>query len=176
MSSATANSAARKRRAGKQQEISKTASQYPQPQKRVEYNNYYSNEDSMKPIINSKDAIYLINNRLMMVETVLRNISLSKENENVKLTEVLEKIEKIEKKLEDTIISTGVKNNILETEILSAKENINELLEYNKSTSKVFDKIQSLVVYEGDVDGDDDNVLTVENSVVSENLNVEILH
>ena len=84
----------------------------------------------MKPIINSKDAIYLINNRLMMVETVLRNISLSKENENVKLTEVLEKIEKIEKKLEDTIISTGVKNNILETEILSAKENINELLEY----------------------------------------------
>lgn len=111
-----------------------------------------------------------------MVETVLRNISLSKENENVKLTEVLEKIEKIEKKLEDTIISTGVKNNILETEILSAKENINELLEYNKSTSKVFDKIQSLVVYEGDVDGDDDNVLTVDNSVVSENLNVEILH
>ena len=55
-------------------------------------------------------------------------------------------------------------------------ENINELLEYNKSTSKVFDKIQSLVVYEGDGDGDDDNVLTVDNSIVTENLNVEILH
>ena len=111
-----------------------------------------------------------------MVETILRNISLSKQNENGKLTDVLEKIEKLEKKLEDTIISTGVKNNILETEILSAKENINELLEYNKSTSKVFDKIQSLVVYEGDGDGDDDNVLTVDNSIVTENLNVEILH
>lgn len=176
MSSATANSAARKRRAGKQPEPPRRASQQSEIQQRVEYTDYYSNEDSMKPIINSKDAIYLINNRLMMVETILRNISLSKQNENGKLTDVLEKIEKLEKKLEDTIISTGVKNNILETEILSAKENINELLEYNKSTSKVFDKIQSLVVYEGDGDGDDDNVLTVDNSIVTENLNVEILH
>ena len=176
MSSATANSAARKRRAGKQPEPPRRASQQSDIQQSVEYNDYYNNEDSMKPIINSKDAIYLINNRLMMVETVLRNISLSKQNENGKLTEVLEKLEKLEKKLEDTIISTGVKNNILETEILSAKENINELLEYNKSTSKVFDKIQSLVVYEGDGDGDDDNVLTVDNSIVTENLNVEILH
>ena len=174
MSSATANSAARKRRAGKQPEPPKVVSQKPQEQRQI-YDNYYNDEAIMKPIINSKDAIYLINNRLMMVENVVRNISFSKKNEIEKLTEVLEKIEKMEKKIEDTIISNSVKNNMLETELLSAKENINELLEYNKSTSKVFDKIQSLVVYEGE-DGDNDNILTVDNSVVEENLNVEILH
>ena len=66
----------------------------------------------------------------------------------------------------------SVKNNMLETEILSVKENINELLEYNKNTSKVFDKIQSLVVYEDD---SDNNILSVDNSTANENLNVEIL-
>ena len=108
----------------------------------------------------------------MVVENVLRNISLSKHNEIEKLTEALEKIEKMEKKIEDTIISNSVKNNMLETEILSVKENINELLEYNKNTSKVFDKIQSLVVYEDD---SDNNILSVDNSTANENLNVEIL-
>ena len=172
MSSATANSAARKRRAGKHPEPPKAVSQKPQEQRQI-YDNYYNDESIMKPIINSKDAIYLINNRLMMVENVVRNISFSKQNEIEKLTEVLEKIEKMEKKIEDTIISNSVKNNMLETEILSVKENINELLEYNKNTSKVFDKIQSLVVYEDD---SDNNILSVDNSTVEENLNVEILH
>ena len=171
MSSATANSAARKRRAGKQPDPPKVVSQKHQEQRQI-YDNYYNDESIMKPIINSKDAIYLINNRLMVVENVLRNISLSKHNEIEKLTEALEKIKKMEKKIEDTIISNSVKNNMLETEILSVKENINELLEYNKNTSKVFDKIQSLVVYEDD---SDNNILSVDNSTANENLNVEIL-
>ena len=178
MSSATANSAARKRRAGKQADIIKPNVQ---KQNNVSYrndynpndynsNDYYDIETTMKPILNSKDAIYLINNRLLVVENVLRNISISKNNEVQQLNDVLEKITKLEKKIDDTIISSNVKNNMLESEIISVKESLSRLIESNNSYSKIFDKMQSLVIYDNDND-----TSNVDDDLPVETLNIESL-
>ena len=165
MSSATANSAARKRRAGKQVDIVKPNVQ---KQNNLSYrdtynpNDYDDMETIMKPILNSKDAIYLINSRLLVVENVLKNISNNKTNEIQQLNDVLEKIVKLEKKIDDTIISSSVKNNMLESEIISVKGKLTELIESNISYGKIFDKMQSLVIYDNDNDEDIDNELSVQ--------------
>ncbi len=176
MSSATANSAARKRRAGKQSESIKPSVQ---KQNDLQYNDvynsnqYYDMESTMKPILNSKDAIYFMNNRLLIVENVLQNIAKSKSNENQQLNDILGKITKLEKKIDDTVISSNVKNNMLETEIISVKGKLTELIESNNSYSKIFDKMQSLVIYDNDNDNDannDDN-----DDLPVETLNIESL-
>ena len=165
MSSATANSAARKRRAGKQTEANKPSVQ---KQNDLQYRNvynsneYYDMESRMKPILNSKDAIYFMNNRLLVVENVLQNISKSKSNESEQLADLLEKITKLEKKIDDTVISCNVKNNMLETEIIAVKEKLTELIESNNAYGKIFDKMQSLVIYDNDNDDSNDNELSVE--------------
>ena len=160
MSSATANSAARKRRAGKQTEVIKSNMQ---KQNDLQYgdvynsNNYFDVESTMKPILNSKDAIYFMNNRLLVVENVLQNITKSKNDEGQQLHNLLEKIIKLEKKVDDTIISSNVKNNMLETDIISVKDSLSQLIESNNSYSKIFDKMQSLVIYDNDNDDDENN-------------------
>ena len=172
MSSATANSAARKRRAGKQAETTKpTVEKQNDLQYRDIYNSneYYGMESTMKPILNSKDAIYFMNNRLLVVENVLQNITKSKSNESQQLADLLDKIIKLEKKIDDTIISCNVKNNMLETEIISVKEQLTQLIESNNAYSKIFDKMQSLVIYDNDNDNDDSN----DNELPVETLNIE---
>jgi hypothetical protein len=161
MSSATANSAARKRRAGKQGEITK---QNVQKQNDLQYrdiytsNDYYDMESRMKPILNSKDAIYFMNNRLLVVENVLQNIGKNKSNEVEQLNAILERMTKLEKKIADTIISSNVKNNMLETDIITVKESLSQLIESNNSYSKIFDKMQSLVIYDNDNDDSNDEL------------------
>jgi hypothetical protein len=169
MSSATANSAARKRRAGKQPDVVKSNVEKQTNVYRETYNpnNFNDTESMLKPIINSKDAIYLINNRLLVVENVLQNIAKSKSNEGKQLNELLEKVTKLEKKIDDTVISCNVKNNMLETEIISVKENLSELIESNNAYSKIFDKMQSLVIYGNDNENANKNVL-LENINISE--------
>ena len=166
MSSATANSAARKRRAGKQGE---TIKPNVQKQNNLQYkdvynsNEYYNMESTMKPILNSKDAIYFMNNRLLVVENVLQNFAKNKINEGEQLDNLLEKIKKLEKKMDDTIISSNVKNNILEVDIISVKEKLTELIDNNNNYSKIFDKMQSLVIYDDDNDNQPDEDIMLAN-------------
>lgn len=157
MSSTAANSAARKRRANKQGEPIKPNMK---KQTDLQYNNfpnsneYYDMETTMKPLLNSKDAIYFMNNRLLVVETVLKNIAKGKINDGEQLHELLDKIKNLEKKIDDTIISSNVKNNMLEVDIISVKDKLTEIIDNNKNYSKIFNKMQSLVIYD---DNDDDN-------------------
>ena len=168
MSSTAANSAARKRRAGKQGESIKPNMQ---KQTNLQYSNvpnsneYYDMDHTMKPILNSKDAIYFMNNRLLVVESVLKNIAKSKSNDGEQLHELLEKIKKLEKKIDDTVISSNVKNNMLESDIISVKDQLTEIIDNNNNYSKIFNKMQSLVIY------DDDNENQPHEDIVLDNEN-----
>tara|TARA_Y200000002_G_scaffold378262_1_gene385285 strand:+ start:1269 stop:1811 length:543 start_codon:yes stop_codon:yes gene_type:complete len=177
MSSATANSAARKRRAGKQNEPVKSNVQKQNNslyRDAYDSTDFYDIESTMKPILNSKDAIYLINNRLLTVERILHNMGNIKQNEIKNLNDVLEKVIKMEKKIDDTVISCNVKNNMLEGEVIGIKEQLTKLIENNSNYSKIFDKMQSLVIYNNENENNENNENNEEmNELPVEELNVE---
>ena len=112
-----------------------------------------------------------MNNRLLVIENVLQNMAKSKSNESQQLADLLEKITKLEKKIDDTVISCNVKNNMLETEIIAVKEKLTELIESNNAYGKIFDKMQSLVIYDNDNNNDESN----DNELSVETLNIESL-
>ena len=159
MSSATANSAARKRRAGKNTEAVKNQGYNNKSRANpTEINDYHDKDNSnFVPILNQRDAIYFINRKIQFLENSILHIDNKLNSINTS------KIEALEKKLNDTIISNNVKINLLETDLLKTKEinvkleNEIEILKADLNNNTNFlTKMQSLVVYNKETDDEDD--------------------
>tara|TARA_Y100000816_G_scaffold291852_1_gene284656 strand:+ start:7141 stop:7704 length:564 start_codon:yes stop_codon:yes gene_type:complete len=176
MSSATANSAARKRRAGKNNEPIKNQGYNNKTRAASGQINEYEESvvDSFVPVLNQRDAIYYTNRKISFLENTCTNLNNINNINNLK-------IESLEKKLNDTIISNNIKINLLETDLLKTKEanirleNEIELLKEELNTNTNFlSKMQSLVVYNNDDDDDeydDDDIKVKMNSIKLDNKN-----
>lgn len=169
MSSATANSAARKRRAGKQLETSKAG-----PSGATQQN---SNIESIKPVLTTHDAILYLSNRMVKLENIVNNLMTNKNESEL----ILGKIDSLEKKINDTIISGNVKTNLLETDVMSLKDNLNKVSERNLDMNNFFEKMQSLVVYDEVDEADEDNKISIiqdnsskENITMSDDIIAEL--
>lgn len=175
MSGAAALSAARRRRT-KNVEPPKT-------QNALNLNNIQASNIEDKPfipVVTIKESIYLLNNKLGMLQQNIMNLN------NKTSTDYNDVIEALSTKLNDHVIATQAKINILEKELAFTKENLDDAnttismmekkmnsFEEDQLVQKSFlNKMQSLVLYTEDdknmSDDDDDEINTISDTCTDE--------
>mgnify|MGYP001123083099 CR=1 FL=1 len=136
MSSSISNNAARRRRA-KPVDVRPTSTDL---NKTNNNNNTSINSESNKnfiPIYTTKEAIYLLHDKQHNLSTKIINIEQNIEQHDIKLNETIN----------NTVKSSGVKYNMLETEILDLKNKLNSLEEIINQQNNYIRQAQSMTVY-----------------------------
>ena len=167
MSGAAAISAARRRRA-----------KPVEPVKINEQQDIMIEEDNkpVVPILSVRQAIFLVNRRIDLMNLELKNSEKNMEDERCldgSFNEVNEKIEKMSEKMDDNRIAIQVKHNMLAQQLDTMEK---QMLQLNTMMSKLndiineqqyyFSKMQSLVLYEND---------NIENDCDDSDNNAEVL-
>ena len=141
MSSSISNNAARRRRA-KPVDVRPTSSDLNKTNNNNNNNNNNTNinNESNKgfiPVYTPKEAIYLMHNKQHYLSTQIINIEKNIEDRDLKLNETIN----------NTVKSSGVKYNMLETEILELKNKLNTLEEIINQQNNYIRQAQSMTVY-----------------------------
>ena len=180
MSGAAANSSARRRRA-KPTEPPKLQNTRNSLQVNEEEDNHFV------PVMGIKESIYLLNNKIRMLQVNVAQLN------NTKNIDHTAELESLSSKLNDNVIASQAKINILEKELNSTKEKLDEAnrtisimekkmdsLEEEQMAQKLFsNKVQSLVLYTEDdknmSDDDDESKVASDNDelkIVAADLNI----
>jgi hypothetical protein len=168
MSSSTSNNAARRRRA---KPIDTRPNELNQPSINNNTTDNNKSNNSFIPIYTTKESIYVLNHRQCELSKKIINIENNMETRNLKLDETIN----------NTVKSSGVKYNILESEILELKNKLSSVEEIINQQNNYIRQMQSMTVYNNNtehIEGFDLDTTSIElssfnNTSSSMNINVD---